>query len=145
MASSKSLTVILITVAIILALLVVLFFIVFQMGGRLYFNEPKEESVNTFLGEIDLSACSEGMVLKKTSSGWVCSPDNDMVVIAGGWEQDYDKSCSGCGTCGVFWGEGICTSTVGDQASFECSRGKRVKIAEYGEREQKTYWYQCIN
>jgi hypothetical protein len=133
---------VLVTVIIVLALVVLSLFIVYQMGGRLYFSELKQESVDTFLGEINLASCSEGMVLRKGPGGWFCSEDK--TVIAGGWEKDYDKSCSGCSTCGVFWGSGECASTTGTQASFECTQGKRVKIAEYGERERKTYWYQCL-
>ncbi len=142
--SRKSFVVVLVTIAVILALLVLLGYVVSIMGGRLYFDEPEGSSVSTFLGEIDLSSCSEGTVLKKAGDKWVCTSDNDLVIVAGGWEKDYDKSCSACATCGVFWGEGSCTATAGTSASFECSKGKRVKIAEYGEREQKTYWYQCI-
>ncbi len=143
--TKKSYTLVLITVAVILVLLVLLVYIVYMMGGRLYFNEPEQASVNTFLGEIDLSACSEGMVLKKTETGWKCNVDNDLTILAGGWEKDYDKSCSACSTCGVFWGAGTCTATTGTQASFDCSGGEKIKVAEYGERERKTYWYQCIN
>lgn len=131
---------------IVVVLIIVMAAAVYLMGGRVYFTKTKDESVvkSTF-GEIDLSDCSEGQVLKKTSTGWRCDIDDDRTVIGGGWDKDYDRSCSSCFTCGVYWGQGKCTATTGQNAVFQCSRGTKRKIAEYGVTEQKTYWYQCIN
>lgn len=134
-----------VTVAVMLLLVFLSFLVLYQMGGRIYFIEKTESVVKTEIGKIYLAECSDGKVLKKIPSGWRCEEDTDGNVIGGGWEKDYDKSCSACNTCGIFWGSATCTSTVGESASFQCSEGQKLKVAEYGAIEQKTYWYQCIN